>query len=68
MGSTTCNFFTVTVTIRKRPEKLTVEVGAYDKRQIVEEPCELETLTHGSEAKPERRRSGLEQLISPNVT
>jgi len=28
--------------------------GARDKRQAIEEPCELETLTHGFEAEPER--------------
>src|SRR5262245_58853103 len=39
---------------RNRPSRR----GAYDKRQVIEEPCELETLTHGSEAEPGRRRFG----------
>jgi hypothetical protein len=39
-------------------EKQEVLGGARDKRQEIEEPCELETLTHGSEAEPGRRRLG----------
>ena len=30
-----------------------------DNGHLTEEPCEVETLTHGFEAEPERRRSGL---------
>jgi hypothetical protein len=47
-GFTIWNYSIVTATTRRRREKLTVLKGARDKRQVVEEPCELETVRRGT--------------------
>ena len=52
MEATTSSYFIDIATTPKRPETLTGGEGMNDKHQVVEEPCELETLTHGSEAEP----------------
>ncbi len=49
------SFSIVTATTEKRP----VTRGARDQRHAIEEPCEVETLKHGFEAEPARRRAGL---------
>jgi hypothetical protein len=38
-----------------RKDRSQAREGANDKEHITEEPCEMETLTHGSEAERRRR-------------
>ena len=48
------NYYIDTVTIENQSE-ITDMIGMDDNHQVVEEPCEVETLTHGFVAERRRR-------------